>query len=971
MPKPFHQINVAQFAELLAKFPFERRIDSVHMHHTWRPNHAQYRGLSTINGMWEFHTKTQKWSDIAQHISIAPDGAIWTGRNWNEPPASAAGFNGNRNVGPFMFEIIGDFDRGKDLLEGAQRQAVLEVIAHLQKRFSLEPQTLRFHNAMSEKTCPGSSVDLDTILGEVARVRAQIDKEAPAVERAADFPFEDRMRPVWRIIADLSAPVPASRGGDEGEGCDHSSGQAREFERTTADAPASGRASRDGGLPPDVIRRLRPHVINLNTGRLSATGQFQTSEADVDAIFEEHLVDWSRGRDPREKLPIVFYAHGGLTSEEGGLTIANQQIDWWKENGAYPIHFVWETGLMETLTQILNPRRQRAIDVFAPTDRALEAVAHKFGGVKIWNGMKVSAERGVDKEGGARYAARKLKEFCDREEFKSRVELHAIGHSAGSIFHAHFIPTAFEEGTPPFDSLQFLAPAIRVDAFERLLLPHIATDKGVKRLTVFTMARDFERADHCAVIYRKSLLYLIHYALEPERSTPILGLEESIRENPRLKRLFSLDRAGDSVGEVIWSETKESILPPHASRSRSHGGFDQERLTMESVGQRILGRRTTPFIVKDETRARGVLETLQDSEPALRQLFEGSNAEPATFRGTFPGVTTGNSRGGARSGGGDGRGGGRKLALCVGIDRYSVSPLGGCVNDAQQWRRTFRSLGFEEPRVLLDEEATRSAIIGELTALLGSARAGDVIAFQFAGHGTQLPDLDGDEAGGDTPGRDEALCPVDFDQGRYVIDDDLAAVFDKIPAGVNVTVFADCCHSGSNTRLAIGPPPLAASGRNVRKRYLVATEQMKEAHKAFRNAIGATRGARGRGAYDQAREVLFAACRSSEVALESDGQGHFTTRALRLLGSGVDGITNAEFQERVRGAFGSNAGQNPELHCADALRSRLLLQPITERTGDDRQEPMHGATSAAGNGAWRAEVARVLEGAARTIRCES
>ena len=72
-------------------------------------------------------------------------------------------------------------------------------------------------------------------------------------------------------------------------------------------------------------------------------------------------INGPQGRDG-QKLPIVFYAHGGLTSEQSGLLIADQQIKWWLENGAYPIHFVWETGLSETLAQMLNPNRQRAID---------------------------------------------------------------------------------------------------------------------------------------------------------------------------------------------------------------------------------------------------------------------------------------------------------------------------------------------------------------------------------------------------------------------------------------------------------------------------------------------------------------------------------------------------------------------------------------------------------------------------------
>jgi hypothetical protein len=43
----------------------------------------------------------------------------------------------------------------------------------------------------------------------------------------------------------------------------------------------------------------------------------------LDTIFEEHLHEWARGRDG-QKLPIVFYAHGGLTSEQAGLLTAEQ-----------------------------------------------------------------------------------------------------------------------------------------------------------------------------------------------------------------------------------------------------------------------------------------------------------------------------------------------------------------------------------------------------------------------------------------------------------------------------------------------------------------------------------------------------------------------------------------------------------------------------------------------------------------------
>src|SRR5262249_53100586 len=54
MPQPFHTLTAEEFAELLEQFPFSRTIDTVHMHHTWRPDHSQYRGLDSIVAMWRF-----------------------------------------------------------------------------------------------------------------------------------------------------------------------------------------------------------------------------------------------------------------------------------------------------------------------------------------------------------------------------------------------------------------------------------------------------------------------------------------------------------------------------------------------------------------------------------------------------------------------------------------------------------------------------------------------------------------------------------------------------------------------------------------------------------------------------------------------------------------------------------------------------------------------------------------------------
>jgi hypothetical protein len=254
-----------------------------------------------------------------------------------------------------------------------------------------------------------------------------------------------------------------------------------------------------------------------------------------------------------------------------------------------------------------------------------------------------------------------------------------------------------------------------------------------------------------------------------------------------------------------------------------------------------------------------------------------------------------------------------RRALCVGVDKYPTSPLLGCVADARLWQSTFDALGFQA-EVLLDDEATREAILARLGTLVAESRPGDVIAFQFSGHGTQLPDPGADE----TDRLDEAMCPVDFATGRLLVDDDMGAVMATIPEGVNVTLFVDCCHSGTINRFSVRPPvPVPAEQR---ARFMPATDALVEAHRAFRGHHPATRAARPR-----MREVLFAACQPWELAWESQGQGDFTRKAVRRLRDVAGQISHEAFVEQVTAAFGPEPRQHPLLTCAPAARSHLLL----------------------------------------------
>jgi hypothetical protein len=945
MAPPFIRLTLDELDDLLQRFDFTRRIDAVHMHHTWRPDHAQYRGEATIESMWRFHTRDRGWRDIAQHLSIGPDGSIWTGRDWNLPPASAAGFNGNPMAGPFMFETIGDFDRGQDRLEGAQLEAVAGVIARVERRFALGPDALRFHRSMTTlKSCPGTGVDLGAIKADVERARASLGAGSGArgveiwagPESLRRRERGDQVIRAWRG-ADLGRPDPADAEPDESEMSVTEALAMAGAARGTRPAPGGDglRDAREAELTPEILAALRPHVINLDQGRFSDDGLFATTAADVDALFGEHLARAAaQAAGSQRPLRIVLWAHGGLIDEASGLRIAQLQVAWWKRNGVYPIHFVWETGFADALAQILSGARRPAPrgverDLWdVTTDLAVEAIARTLGGGKIWSAMKRSAEQAAGADGGATYVAGKLLAFC--QAAPGPVELHAVGHSAGSIFHSFFLPVASRLGIPPFRTLQLLAPAIRVDGFKDRLLPIIGS--AIESLTMFTMARDWERDDHVARIYRKSLLYLIHHALEREREAPILGLEESVRADRDLLALFGLG-GRSSPHQVVWS-VSEATSGPSASTSRTHGGFDNDRATMDAVAQRILG--TAPAVTfPDEAIGRG--RDLWSRPPALppsvRPFF--APAENGTGPGAMPPATV-TAPAAAPPAVGASPGGGRRRALCVGIDRYPRMPLAGCVADARDWAQCLEALGFE-PALLLDEAATRSRILEDLRALVASGRSGDVLVFQFAGHGTELADLDGDEVAGTNGPRDEALCPHDIAQGAFVIDDDLAEVFAALPEMVNLTCFIDCCHSGTITRLMVGPAG-DGDGRDRRARFLPATAEMEAAHRRFRERLGGTRAAPPRTA-EAMRQVVFSACRDHEVAFETAGHGDFTLRATRVLAGGIGGLTHEAFQERVHAAFGEGARQHPELDCAPAARSRLLLATAGAAPGADGRAP--------------------------------
>src|SRR5665647_47094 len=164
----FEIITIDELIRRIGKYDHKE----LHIHHTWRPNHEIYNarpdGVYWNQAMANFHVDVNGWNDIAQHVTLLPDGLFVTGRNFGLNPASITNYNNDA----FQVEMIGDFDIGKDVLEGRQRASIIG----LSRWFDNRGKYIRFHNENSSKTCPGTSINKLEFMNEVKGVDVMLLK---------------------------------------------------------------------------------------------------------------------------------------------------------------------------------------------------------------------------------------------------------------------------------------------------------------------------------------------------------------------------------------------------------------------------------------------------------------------------------------------------------------------------------------------------------------------------------------------------------------------------------------------------------------------------------------------------------------------------------------------------------------------------------------------------------------------------
>ena len=268
-----------------------------------------------------------------------------------------------------------------------------------------------------------------------------------------------------------------------------------------------------------------------------------------------------------------------------------------------------------------------------------------------------------------------------------------------------------------------------------------------------------------------------------------------------------------------------------------------------------------------------------------------------------------------------------KLALCIGINDYpgTDSDLAGCVNDAKDWRAALEARGFGVT-TLVNRAATGIAVRRAMNELVGSARAGDSVVIQFSGHGSFVPDSDGDEP----DGADECLCPCDVGTKGPITDDEIAGILGGKAKGVRVVLLSDSCHSGSVTRFnpISTPPSTTAPGAPRRTVRFLAPQAFLPPAAVAR--LGAQRQVTRAARQAPHPALLMAGCQDAEYSydayFEGRPNGAFTFVALRELERLQEGATYADWFARIRTVLPSaQYPQRPNLVGTAAMKRWRVL----------------------------------------------
>ncbi|MEP7108533.1 MAG: caspase family protein [Ferruginibacter sp.] len=268
-----------------------------------------------------------------------------------------------------------------------------------------------------------------------------------------------------------------------------------------------------------------------------------------------------------------------------------------------------------------------------------------------------------------------------------------------------------------------------------------------------------------------------------------------------------------------------------------------------------------------------------------------------------------------------------KTALCIGINNYpgTQNDLNGCVNDANDWAKELESRGFTVT-LLLDAKAKKANIIKEMKKMLNATKEDDSVVIQYSGHGSYVPDENGDEA----DGKDECMCPHDIakknGENNFITDDELFDIYSLRHHKSRLVIISDSCHSGTNSRAAI----LLSPTKQPRKSRFLSPANFLSAKEMAK--FGSSNGFQKASKPGRYAGLLMAGCQDSQVSYDAYFQdrpnGAFSfaaLKALKELGKSPSATYNDWFKGIKKILPSQDYDQIPNLYGASTMKKWKVL----------------------------------------------
>ncbi|MDE2428118.1 MAG: C1 family peptidase [Burkholderiales bacterium] len=357
-------------------------------------------------------------------------------------------------------------------------------------------------------------------------------------------------------------------------------------------------------------------VMGNDGGLIQRLVHVENAIATVDEVVLNAPKNWlARQSGLNGKLKLALYAHGGLNSEEDSLKRVAAMAPYFLANGVYPVFITWKTGLGETLIDIIADKVKDALPgkdqdrgwfdalknaATEVADRTVEAVASTVGGKGQWVQMKQNAEQAAldgDPPRGLFIMAQRLKQLA-LDLGEDNLEIHLLGHSAGSIVHGHLLELLTARKLK-ISTCNLFAPACTIDFANKKYRPAIAKRSLAReQFHIHLMSDDRELDDNVAGIYQKSLLYLVARAFEIQHKTPLLGMAASF-DAERFANKSSADGQWNQASIATledWNQFYWGTTVPSGFAANGIGLTSKQAATLHIINDKTVncGKRSIP-----------------------------------------------------------------------------------------------------------------------------------------------------------------------------------------------------------------------------------------------------------------------------------------------------------------------------------------------------------------------------------------